>query len=303
MVPSAEGAEAQALIGRCLAGDTIAQAQFQEAYGRLIYEYPVRQYRLAPDAAGDFYVFALEGGRIYRRLRTFEGRTSLRAYLVGSVLDHLLLDWRRTHRELETVSIDSVGVLPDPGDDAGDGAPSVDPLAGVPLAKAVVMKLLYIQDYELTARELQHVAAQAKRPLRDVIAGVRTLRRRVLDREAEQQRVADALDAVHGWTMLYERRLFRIREDLAQLPPTAPTARALREEQALLEGKVRRRRAQRASLLTKLEGRRTHAPYRDVAALLNTSAANVATLVRRLRVELAAKLGVRLTQRGEGPRR
>lgn len=281
------------LIRRCLVGDEAACAEFQDAYGQLIYDYPVRRYRLAADAAGDFYLFAFEVGRIYRRLRTFEGRTTLRAYLLGSVLDHLLLDWRRTQREPETVCIDALDGVPDPEGEPGESVAAADPLAGVAVARAIVMKLLYIQDFDLTAADLQYLVEQTNRPPREVLAAVRALRRSVGAREAEQRRVADALDSAHAWASLYERRLYEIDEELGRLPASAPATTALQAQRSVIEGKVHRRRSQRASLLRRLQGRRVHAPYREVAALLNTSAANVATQIRRLRRELAAALGIR----------
>ena len=105
--------EARELIGRCLSGDPAATEQFQQRYGELIYGYPRRVFRMPADEAGDFYVFAFEQRRIFRRLRTFEGRAPLRAYLLGFVLDDLVLEWKRSERELDTVSIEALNELPD----------------------------------------------------------------------------------------------------------------------------------------------------------------------------------------------
>src|SRR5215470_5749072 len=111
--PSSEAREARELIGRCLSGDLQAIEQFQQQFGELIYGYPIRVYRTPPEEAGDFYVFAFESGRIFRRLRTFEGRAPLRAYLLGFVLDDLVLEWKRGTRTLETISIEALGEIPD----------------------------------------------------------------------------------------------------------------------------------------------------------------------------------------------
>ena len=94
-----EAREAQRLISRCLAGEPEAAKTFQELYGELIYGYPMRVYRVPPDEAGDFYVFVFDRGRIFRRVRTFEGRAPFRAYLLGFVLDDLVLEWKRGSRE------------------------------------------------------------------------------------------------------------------------------------------------------------------------------------------------------------
>src|SRR5271156_5641631 len=104
-----EADEARLLIRRCLAGELDAAKEFQEQYGELIYGYPIRVYRVPADEAGDFYVFAFDRGRIFRRVRTYEGRAPFRAYLLGFVLDDLVLEWKRGVREIETVSIETLG--------------------------------------------------------------------------------------------------------------------------------------------------------------------------------------------------
>jgi len=290
--PQGEG-EARELIGRCLAGDSAAQVEFQRTYGQLIYEYPIRQYRMPAEAGGDFYVFAFDRDRIFRRLRTFEGRTSLRAYLLGCVLDHLVLEWKRGQRELEMVSIEALGELPDPGPEA-PASTSVDPLADVPLEKAIVMKLVYIEDYELTATDVRYLASHAGRSVRDVLVAVHDLRQSVRAREAQQRLLQEALDAVFGWISLYERRLFLVAEELAAVPGGSTAALRLGEEQAALQRKLLRRQQQRLSLLARVQGRRVTAPYQNVAKLLNTTANNVAAQVKRLRRALAQTRGMRL---------
>ncbi len=64
-----EAQQVRELISRCVAGDRDATAQFQQTYGELIYGFPLRVYRTPPEEAGDFYLFAFEDGRIFRRLR------------------------------------------------------------------------------------------------------------------------------------------------------------------------------------------------------------------------------------------
>ena len=103
--------EARELIDRCLTGTPDAIDEFQRQYGALIYSYPMRVYRMPPEDAGDFYVFTFEKGRIFRRTQTYEGRTSLRSYISGFVLDNLVLEWKRGAREVETVSIETLSEL------------------------------------------------------------------------------------------------------------------------------------------------------------------------------------------------
>lgn len=302
--PVSEAQRARTLISRCSAGDPEAVKQFQEEYGELIYGYPIRVYRTPQDDAGDFYVFAFQDGRIFRRLRTFEGRAPLRAYLLGFVLDDLVLEWKRGERKVETVSIEGLGELPGPAgathqglqEAAGRGEPQPSPtdvLATMAPAKAVIMKLLHVEDYELRAADLSHIAEVSGHNIPDVIAAVARLRATVREREAGLKRVEDGLDAVDAWIRLYERRLRRIMEDLGALPPQAISATRLREEVAQLEHKIERRQQQRARLRAQARRRKVTAPYKDIAAILNTSVGNVCSQIARVRRELMAKSGWR----------
>ncbi|MFQ5664936.1 MAG: RNA polymerase sigma factor [Candidatus Binatia bacterium] len=307
--PRSQAREARELIGRCLAGDAQAVQHFQQAYGELIYGYPIRVYRTPPEDAGDFYVFAFQQGRIFRRLRTFEGRAPLRAYLLGSVLDDLVLEWKRGERRVETVSIERFGDVPDPAGPASQTAPEAPPrpggapslndmLATVPPSKAVVMKLLYVEDADLKARDIEYLADVSGRSVPEVLAAVAGMRTTVREREAGLKRLEDALEAVQAWIHLYERQLRRVSEDLAAVPAETVAAARLREEAALLEHKIRRRHQQRARLLAQAQRRKVTAPYKHIAALLNTSVGNVCSQIARLRKELLAKAGTRGQETG-----
>lgn len=293
--------EVRSLIGRCVAGDREAAVLFQERYGELIYGYPIRVYRVPPDEAGDFYVFAFDRGRIFRRVRTFEGRAPFRAYLLGFVLDDLVLEWKRGAREIETVSLDSLGEFADPkaltqgaeqegSDGQMDRSAMREMLADLATPKAVVMKLLYVEDHEFGPAEVRYLAQVSGSPVSDVVERIDQLRATVREREVGLKKMEDALDAVQAWVQLYERRVQRINEDLSALPPTSMAAERLREERGQLEHKINRRRAQRTKLLAQTQRRKVTAPYKEIAALLNTSIGNVGSQIARLRRELMSKI-------------
>lgn len=282
------------LIERCLRGDPGARDEFQQQFGDLIYNYPMRVYRIPAEDAGDFYVFAFERGRIFRRTQTFEGRTSLRSYLSGYVLDNLVLEWKRGQRELETVSIEALSELPAGDTDAP--APSADQpslteiLARLELSKAVLLKLLYIEDCDLGAADLRCLSHVSRRRLPDLLAGIDRLRSRVREREMGLQRTEDAAHTVHAWIQLYERRIRQIGDSLANLPPASTAAGRLRAECAELERKLQRRHRQRAALLARAQRRKVTTPYKEIAALLNTTVGTVASQILRARRELAARV-------------
>ncbi len=114
--------DVRALIQRCVRGEPEAQMAFQEAYGSLIYSFPVRIFRLDQSEAGEFYLYTFESGRIFRRMQTFEGRNSIQFtnYLSFYVLRDLFLEWLRTRQDIDTVSLDAELSRHDPGQDLAE---------------------------------------------------------------------------------------------------------------------------------------------------------------------------------------
>ncbi len=292
---------ARQLIDRCLAGEPAAIRQFQESYGELIYAYPVRAFRVAAEVAGDFYVFAFDNGRIFRRLRTYAGRAPLRAYLLAVVLQHLFIDWRRAAREIDMVSLDDVNALADAAiwcpPSRNGGHPHTDPpaigmsdlLHGLDPAKAIVWKLLHVEDCELDASDIRHLTAVSQRSVPDVLAAVEHLRAIVRERESGLQQIVDVLEAVQMWIALHRQRLDRLARELRDLPPQSIAAARVRSTAARINAQMLRREQQRARLLAEKRRRKITAPYKDIAAVLNTSIGNVASQIARVRQELAQR--------------
>lgn len=289
---SAVGRDAVELIRRCLGGEVEAWQEFQALYGEIIYAYPVRAYRLDPDLAADFYAFAFENGRLFSRLRSYEGRAPLRAFLLGYVLDTLVIDWRRTQHRLSTISLDDL----DGGEAAtadGHDADS-EPFAGllnrllasVEPSKRVVMKLLHVEDAELSAEEIQYIARASGQRVVEVIATIERLRESVRERESEQKQIEEALDAVHAWVQLYEQRLSDLRRDRGGRSSPSGGHRHAPDDRAELELRLQRRQQQRTNLQARLKGHRVTVAYKDIAELLNTTTGNVGSLISRMRQEL-----------------
>jgi DNA-directed RNA polymerase specialized sigma24 family protein len=274
------GQEDRELIQRCLAAEPEAIRLFQEKYGEIIYGFPIRVYRVPRDMAGDFYVFAFDKGRIFRRVQTFEGRIALRNYLLGFVLDNLVLEWKRGEREIETVPIEAIREI-------ADDSPPLDEMD-----EPAVLKLLHIEDCDLSPDDIRYIRKVSGRRVPEILAEIERMRSTVREREAGLKRVEDQLEGVHAWVQLYERRLRRIAADLASLPPAATTAQSLREEQRELERKLKWRQRQRASLMERAQRRKVTTPYKDIAALLGTTIGNIASQILRVRKEVANRTGV-----------
>lgn len=290
--------QARERIGRCLAGDVDALEEFQRLYGELIYGFPVRAFRLTPDEAGDFYVWAFDRGRLFRRLRSYAGRAPFRAYLLGCVLEHMLVDWMRQRRSLETVSLDDVGDIPDARFVPGNAAPPDEgprsleaALGGVEPERAIVMKLLHIEDCELSPADVRIIAGRSGRSVADVLRSIENLRATVRKRESDRTEVEQSLDGVQSWIRAYERRLADIDRELAVASLAGRRRQRLQQEAAELRRKLIWRRRQRERLLQRVRRRKTTAPYAAIAEILGTSVGNVGSQIARLRRELEARAG------------
>jgi DNA-directed RNA polymerase specialized sigma24 family protein len=252
----------------------------------LIYGYPIHVYRVPAEEAGDFYLYALDGGRIFRRVRTFEGRTTLRHYLLGWVLDNLVLEWKRGRRGIETSPAGLLDQLATPEEERPSIVQPSTIVASLDPSKAVLLKLLHIEDFDIDAADLRQLKAESGRSIRDLLARLEQLRCSVRQRESRAKAIDDALDTVYAWICLYERNLWRVRQEIALLPQESTSAAHLRDEEADIERNLERRRTQRATLLASISRRKITGSYKDIAAILNTSIGNVASRVKRLRDQL-----------------
>ena len=108
----------KALIQQCVQGERAARIAFQEAYGPLIYSFLVRFFHLHESDAGAFYLYAFEKERIFKRLRTFQGRNAIQftTYLSFHVLRDLVLEWLRTQEDVELLSLDTSTIQSTMGD-------------------------------------------------------------------------------------------------------------------------------------------------------------------------------------------
>jgi hypothetical protein len=164
----------------------------------------------------------------------------------------------------------------------------------------LLLKLLYVEDFDIEPSELRLLVRVSQRSVRDVLRGVENLRRMVRERETRLKEGDEALDAVQGWIRLYEAGLCRLRERIDAQRNGGDT-RALaqwRLEAAELERKSAWRKRQRASLLARSQRRKVTAPYKEIAALLNISIGTLGSRIKRLRDELA-RVGMEGLVRGE----
>ena len=292
--PTIRDPEGVRLVADCLAGDRAARVRFQERFGAFLYRF-ARCMGGPPVEPGDFYVFLFEDDRLYRRLRTFEGRAQLKSYLAGFVLPALLKRFHavRKKESLDTVSFDTDGV-PEPADPSGEpGGPppgeqrGVDVSGQLSLQKRVLIKLLYIEDFDLSPDEIQFAARCSGRSVRVVVELIERARQSVRDRETARRAMLEEAESAAQWILQYGRRQAEITDALNSLPPNSSRAARLRSEYDDLQRKRTWREQQRDRARSEGERATVTLRYRDIAHILNAPTGSISTQVMRLRQELS----------------
>lgn len=184
--------EGKRLVVECLAGDAAARRRFQEQFGPLIYRFVGYAARGTSVEPGDFYVYLFDKDRLYRRLRSYEGWASLGPFLRGYALPELFKQFEAMNQRaiLDTISLDTdcvrepAAISPVGGDQEAAAQPrqaardphSAELFDQLDPEKRLLIKLLYIEDFELAPSDVRFLAQRAagarSRPARRASAGI-----------------------------------------------------------------------------------------------------------------------------------
>lgn len=305
------------ILTACAAGDTAARRHFQEKYGEDIYNFPVKIYGIPIEDAGDFYLYIFDQGRIFTRLKAFAGRNRIqfRTFLSYFVLKNLFIEWQRTHKGIETISLHT------PIGDSDDGSTTLEDIlpesvaVDVTSSDEVVMeithktlhalapeeqlylKLLSLVEYHLMPEDICLLAKVAGRTVHDTLMLLAEVQDNLKRRDEKVAHLCDELDSVWGWIVLRQKELHDINEKLRSLSTVEnifATERLLTQK-LTLERTLAKRIGQRERLVEGLRTYKLTTSYKDIARLLNTTTNSVYSCIFRLRERLAREFGERVT--------
>ena len=302
-------------LNACAAGDTAARQRFQETYGEDIYNFPVKIYGTPIEEAGDFYLYVFEKDRIFIRLKTFEGRNSIqfRTFLSYYVLKHLFVEWRRTCKEIETVSLQT------PVDDSDDGSRTLEDILPGSVAidrgssdemlremttetlKALTpeeqlhLKLLSLLEYPLNSEDIYLLAKISGRTVHDTLMLLAEVQDNLKQKDEKLARLHDELDSVWGWIVLRQKELQELNRQVNFLSvgENIVTSKKLLAQKHALEHTLAKRTRQRERLVEELQTYKLTPPYKDIARLLNATTGSVYSRIFRLREQFTQEFGGR----------
>jgi DNA-directed RNA polymerase specialized sigma24 family protein len=297
------------LVDACVEGDASARRQFLAEFMPLIYRFEGGGSQ-HESASQDFITFLFDDDRLYRRLRSYRGVAQLGSYLGKHILPDLMKQFRAIVRRqrFDTLSLDAGEAFAATANgsehvDADDappvsGASLIEPLS---VEKRLVLKLLYIEDFDLDPSDIQQLAERTGRSIRDVIARVETARQAVRSREAVQHARLEAAESSGQWIRLYARRLAQLEEDIAAADADSPRATRLRSQHADQLRKLDKRKRQQAEHLHSSSNTVVTLPTAMVADLLGQRESTTRSQITRVRQELAESLPKASRLRGENP--
>jgi DNA-directed RNA polymerase specialized sigma24 family protein len=297
------------LVDACVEGDASARRQFLAEFMPLIYRFEGGGSQ-HESASQNFIDFLFDDDRLYRRLRSYRGVAHLGPYLGKRILPDLMKQFRTIIRRqrFDTVSLDvgeaSAAVAKSCEHVDADDAPPVNVtllVEQLPVEKRLLLKLLYIEDFDLDPTEIQQLASRTGRSIRDVIARVETARQAVRSREAVQHARLEAAESSGQWIRLYTRRLAQLEEDIAAVDADSRRAARLRSQGEDLLRKLDKRKRQQAEHLQSSSNTVVTLPTAMVADLLGQRESTTRSQITRVRQELAASLPKESRLRGENP--
>ena len=320
---SLEPHQLRELTASCLRRDAAALRKFQDLFGETIYSYPLKRFGLPKDKAADFFIYAFDNDRVFKRLGSFEGRNEahIKTYLHSYVLHDLFLEWQRGLKGLETISLDGLG--PDSGvggeeaifkariedGQSSDGFLSAvedtsgafkDLVARIDVEKRVVWKLLCLAELDLNPDEIRFICQKSGRNYRETISLVEEVRHGLTSKDERVSALQDQLGSIFGWLILRQKELAKIREDLKSAPAKSSKHIQLAQRKEELERKLEWRYRQQRQVRKKAGQFRTTTPYKDIALLLNVPLGTVCSLIARTRADISETLGGSVEAREEG---
>ena len=286
--------ELKHLIASCGKDNLQAKQEFQALYGKAIYNFPVKVFRIEKDRAGDFYLYAFENNRIFRRLRNFKGeKIGFESYLNHFVLRDLALEWLRKE---SSTSIHTIP-LEDPNFLAYENCESCreDRPSSIELLKKgdwLILRILYLYELPLPPKDIRRIATKSDRSIADTVKVITKIEKNLFERAKKQSKKIESLSILYSRRLQYQRRFVTIEEDINLTRQNGDSTKleALQREKEELLRKYAWRLEQAGNILEKDPDSLVTTPYKDIAELLGTSTGAISSMIHKAKARFKRHL-------------
>ncbi|MDD3471293.1 MAG: hypothetical protein PHS86_00775 [Syntrophaceae bacterium] len=278
------------LVMLCIDGVLEARKEFQELFGPLIYSYPKIFFRSNKEEKGDFYLYVFDKDRMFKRLKGFQGNNiSLKNYLRFFVLRDLYLEWMRSKkfRTMDTVSYDeAIHCSAEQNEMNDDEQLQVERVRCLlRQSEFFILKLLYLQEYELSVQDIRLLADTSGRSIGDTLLLLNEICMTLAERNAEHEGTDEDLNKIFMISIYYQKEIEEFESQSERLDDRHHHGKIeqLQREKAERERKLVWRDLQRQKLLGKVTGRIVTTSYKDLSRLLNWPLGTICSKVARAR--------------------
>ncbi len=284
-------------IQACAEGNPESLKIFFEKYSEDIYNFPMKVFRLTEDEAGDFFLYAFERLKTGKRFKTFQGKSSFKTWFY-SVLRNMLIDWKRSKRELKTnamIKVNSDGneyyTIENEPDKKAAEKESASLLTGefynaiseIKLEQRTIFKLSFIYYLNLEDDEIDYILEKTGKAKDELLKEILQIREMLSDKEQENILSEDKITSLY--TSILRLKEIHQKEGKVSFQDNLPyrdkidtaIAKKYDQIQKLLKKK------QKGSLLART-------PHKFVADILNISEGSVSVALIRVIEKLQKKL-------------
>jgi RNA polymerase sigma factor (sigma-70 family) len=288
------------LVRKSGSGDAEALKKFFEIYSEDIYNFPIKVFRLSEDDAGDFYIYAFERLKSGKRFKSFEGKSSFKTWFF-SVLRNLLIDWKRTKREVKTQTIARVNqdgkeynTIEDEPDTQSEWKREASDLSQafysalqeIKIENRIVFKLSYIYYLQLNEEEIKYIQEKRNLGLEEIKSWILEIRNSLSDREQDNLKMEDKITSIYMNILALKEMQIQEAQDgksKTNLPDLDRIGQTLTKKYEQRRKLIERK--QKGHFLART-------PYKEIASLLDISEGGISVTLLRVVEKLQKKINL-----------
>ncbi|MCB1157963.1 MAG: sigma-70 family RNA polymerase sigma factor [Leptospiraceae bacterium] len=285
------------LVKACAKGEEDALRDFFEIYSQDIYNFPLKVFHMTEDDASDFFLYAFERLKSGKRFHSFQGKSSFRTWFY-TVLRNMLIDWKRTKKELrmvDSVKFNSSGMEystienePDELSNLKESARAFTEkfyyaLSDIKLESRVTFKLAYIYYLNLNDDEIQFILDKTGMEVEELKEKILEIRSDLSDKEEERIKSEDKITSLY--MNILDLKEAHKKEKVYHFQDNLPV-------EDKIELSLKKKYEQRRKLLEKRDKGHflTRTPYKIISNLLQIPEGSVSIALQRVIEKVKKKL-------------